>query len=192
MLLAALFAAAAVESGPRSRDPQFGANPDRLRSLDSNRYRYWRVSLDTFAERPLLGIGSGAFVVEWLQQRDVDDPTREPHSLPLGTLAELGLVGLAALLVFVLGLGAVARHEWRRDPALATGPVAVLMLFAAHSAIDWDWEMPALTLLALALGAALVAWADMAGPAATRPRRADPALARGPEPLASARGRGSA
>ena len=191
VLVGALLAAAALESGPESRSPAFGANPERLQSLDSNRYAYWRVALDTFTERPLQGIGSGAFVVEWLQQRDVDDPTREPHSLYLGTLAELGLVGFAALLAFLGGVAAAARELWRRNPELAAGPVSALVLWAAHAGIDWDWEMPALSLVALALAGALVAWADMpSGASATRRRPEDSARPPAPGPLASAPGRG--
>jgi O-Antigen ligase len=174
VLVGALLGAAALESQPESRSPAFGANPERLRSLDSNRYSYWRVALETFADRPLLGIGSGAFGVEWLQERDVDDPTREPHSLYLGTLAELGLVGFAALSAFVCGLAAAARQLWRRDPALAAGPIAALVLFAAHAGIDWDWEMPALTMVALALAGAVVAWCELLpASAAIRDRRED-------------------
>ena len=192
VLLGALLGAAALESKPESRNPEFGANNQRLRSLDSNRYSYWRVALDTFVDHPIQGIGSGAFVVEWLQQRDVDDPTREPHSLYLGTLAELGLVGFGALMAFMWGVAAAARELWRRDPALATGPVAALVLFAAHAGIDWDWEMPALTMVALALAAAFVAWSEM--PSGGGPTPIGPAgSARPParEPLASAAGPGA-
>jgi hypothetical protein len=193
VLLGALLGAAALESKPEARSPAFGANPERLQSLDSNRYSYWRVAVDTFAGRPLLGIGSGAFVVEWLQQRDVDDPTREPHSLYLGTLAELGLVGFAALGAFIWGVALAARELWRREPAVAAGPIAALVLYAAHAGIDWDWEMPALTLVALALAGAVVAWGELLAPAAaTRDRREGSAPGPAPERLASAPGRGSA
>jgi O-antigen ligase len=192
VLLAALLGAAALESRPETRNPAFGANPERLQSLDSNRYSYWRVALDTFTERPIQGIGAGAFVVEWLQQRDVDDPTREPHSLYLGTLAELGLVGFAALAAFLWGVAAAARELWRRAPALAAGPIAALVLWAAHAGIDWDWELPALTMIALALGGALVGWAGMAAPAAIPVRGTGSARAPAGEPLASAPGRGAA
>jgi len=193
VLVGALLGAAAFESKPESRSPAFGANPERLQSLDSNRYSYWRVALDTFIDRPIQGIGSGAFVVEWLQQRDVDDPTREPHSLYLGTLAELGLVGLAALATFMWGIAAAARELWRRDPALATGPVAALVLIAAHAAIDWDWEMPALTMVALALAGALLAWSEMPARTGATPVGLG-GSARGParERLASAAGPGAA
>jgi hypothetical protein len=190
-LLAALLGAAALESKPESRNPAFGANTQRLQSLDSNRYSYWRVAVDTFADHPLQGIGSGAFVVDWLQHRDVDDPTREPHSLYLGTLAELGLVGFACLVAFIWGIAAAARRLWRADAALAAGPIAALVLWSAHAAIDWDWEMPALTLVALALAGALVAWSELepVGAAATASAREGSARSPGHAPLATAAGR---
>jgi O-Antigen ligase len=192
VLLGALLGAAALESQPESQSPAFGANPERLHSLDSNRYSYWRVALDTFADRPLLGIGSGAFVVEWLQQREVDDPTREPHSLYLGTLAELGLVGFAALAAFIWGVVAAARELWRREPSVAAGPIAALVLLAAHAGIDWDWEMPALTMVGLALAGAVVAWGELLPASeAVRDRREGATPAPASERLAGAPGRGA-
>ena len=190
VLLGALLAAAAFESKPEARTPAFGANPQRLRSLDSNRYSYWRVALDTFVDRPLQGRGSGAFVVEWLQHRDVNDPTREPHSLYLGTLAELGLVGFAALAAFLWGVAAAARRVWRANPGLAAGPIAALVLWGTHAGIDWDWEMPALTLIALALAGALIGWSEAPSLSrATASERAGSARAPGRAPVASAAGR---
>ena len=191
VLLGALLGAAALESKPESRNPAFGANPQRLQSLDSNRYSYWRVALDTFADRPVQGLGSGAFVVEWLQHRDVDDPTREPHSVYLGTLAELGLVGFACLLAFVWGMAAAARRLWRADPALTAGPIAALILWGAHAGIDWDWEMPALTMVALALAGAVVAWSELLplGEPATASAPAGSARSPGRAPVATAAGR---
>ena len=44
----------------------------------------------------------------------------------------------------------------RYDPGLAAGPIAGLTLWALHAAIDWDWEMPALTLAAVVLAGMLV------------------------------------
>src|SRR5262249_32425307 len=81
------------------------------------------------------------------------------HSLPLQTLAELGVVGLALLAVFLAGMGLAARDAYRRVPALATGPLAGVVVYAAHAPLDWDWQMPAVTLVALALGGALLALA---------------------------------
>jgi O-Antigen ligase len=183
-LLGGALAAAAFEAQPESRSPAFGASAARLGSVDSNRYAYWRVALGTFADHPLQGIGSGGFVVDWLQERDVLDPTREPHSLYLGTLAELGLVGLAALLAFLGGVAVAARRLWRADPGLAVGPIAALAGWAVHAGLDWDWEMPAVTLVALALASALVAWSERSAPTPEEREGSTPAA--GPRPLASA------
>jgi hypothetical protein len=38
----------------------------------------------------------------------------------------------------------------------------VLVLWATHSALDWDWEMPALTLVPLVLAGLLIATAEPA------------------------------
>jgi O-antigen ligase len=55
---------AATEGKPEGTSPAPGANPGRLGSIDSNRYRYWEEAGSTFAEHPLIGIGSGGFQVE--------------------------------------------------------------------------------------------------------------------------------
>jgi hypothetical protein len=186
LLVGGTLAAAAFEAEPESRSPAYGASSARLRSLDSNRYAYWRVAFGTFADHPVQGIGSGGFVVDWLHERKVLDPTREPHSLYLGTLAELGLVGFAALLAFLGGVAVAARRLWRVDPGLAAGPAAALAVWVVHAGLDWDWEMPAVTLVALALAAAVVAWSER--PEATQAGREGSAPASGSRPLASAPG----
>jgi O-antigen ligase len=122
----------------------------RLVSVQSNRSAYWKVALRVFADHPLHGIGSGSFQVEWLKRRPFAESVRDAHSLYLETGAELGLVGLACLAVFLTGCGLAAR----RGPPAA---VAALGAFALHAGIDWDWEMPALSLLAILLVARLAA-----------------------------------
>ena len=131
------------------RRPVQGASPERLASVQSNRFEYWRVAVDAFAEHPLQGAGSGSFRTEWLRERPIPESVRDAHSLYLETAAELGIVGLAALALFIGGVAVMARR------ARAPGAVAALALYAAHAAIDWDWEMPALTLFALVLAASL-------------------------------------
>jgi len=39
-----------------------------------------------------------------------------------------------------------------------------------HAGLDWDWEMPAVSLVALLLAGALIAWSE--APAATSPEPA--------------------
>jgi O-Antigen ligase len=174
LLLVAAIAAAVLEGEPQGASPELTVGAERLGSVDSNRYRYWDVALESWADRPLIGIGSGGFLVEWRKVRDRVDESADAHSLYVETLAELGLVGLALLLLFLGGIGASAVRLYRHDPAAATGPAAVLVAWAIHAGLDWTWEMPAVTLQALLLGAAAVAWserprAEMEAPTVERP-----------------------
>ncbi|HYM57182.1 MAG TPA: O-antigen ligase family protein [Solirubrobacteraceae bacterium] len=154
VVLLVAMALAVTGRGVSSATPA-GATPARLASAESNRYAYWRVALDMFAQHPLRGAGSGAFRVHWRRERKIADPARDAHSLYLETAAELGLVGLALLGLFAAGLAGAARAAWRTAPAAAAGPAAGLVLWALHTGIDWDWEMPALTLVALVLAGLL-------------------------------------
>ena len=79
----------------------FGASTSRLGSASSNRADYWSVAWDAAGSRPLRGLGAGGFGPAWLRDRPYPEPVRDAHSLPLETLAELGLVGLALLLALV-------------------------------------------------------------------------------------------
>jgi hypothetical protein len=69
-------------------------------------------------------------------------------------------VGLVLLLLFLGGVAAGSVRLYRLDPAAATGPAAVMAAWAVHAGLDWDWEMPAVTLPALLIAAASVAWSE--------------------------------
>jgi O-Antigen ligase len=165
-IAAALVAVGAAVVLVAARDrghPQAAASTQRLQSVESNRYDYWRVALDHgFAPHPLKGIGAGGFAVIWLQYRHVSDRAKVAHSLYIETLAELGIFGFAFLLAFLAGIAMAAARAWRVAPARAAGPAAALVVWATHSAIDWDWEMPALTLVAIVLAGMLVATGEAA------------------------------
>jgi hypothetical protein len=130
--------------------PAKGASPSRLVSAQSNRYEYWRVAIREFGDAPLRGGGSGSFRTVWLRERSIDETVRDAHSLYFETAAELGLVGLVALLAFVAGIVVMARRSTG-----AAGAIGALAVFAIHAGLDWDWELPALALVALTLAARL-------------------------------------
>jgi O-antigen ligase/polysaccharide polymerase Wzy-like membrane protein len=136
----------------------------RLTTLQSNRYEYWRVGVDAFAHHPLRGLGAGGFRVAWLQERRIAEGVRDVHSLELEMAAELGLVGIASLLLLVGGVAASARAAVARDGALVAGWCAALMVWLVHATIDWDWEMPGVTLPAVVLAGALIAAAEREAP----------------------------
>jgi O-antigen ligase len=150
----------ALERGPNPVSPATGATAKRLTSTESNRYAYWRVALGEFADHPLEGIGSGGFRVAWLKERKITDPAQDAHSLYVETAAELGLVGLILLALFLGGIAAALRRAYRTAPGAVAGLAAGTAVWALHAALDWDWEMPAVTLPALALAGALIALAD--------------------------------
>ena len=157
---------AATEGKPEGTSPARGATPKRLGSIDSNRYRYWEKAGEIFVDHPLIGIGSGGFQVEWLKLLDRIDTSGDAHSLYLETGAELGIVGIVFLGLFLFGVGGSVVRVYRVHRGPATALAAGLAAWAFHAGLDWDWEMPAVTLPALLLAAAAIAWADEADPQA--------------------------
>jgi hypothetical protein len=148
---------------PQKGAEEFNSRPqsaNRLRSLQSDRYRYWQVALQSFAAHPLKGVGTAGFRVEWARRVGGKNNARDAHSIYFETAGELGLVGLAALGLFMLALLAAAVSALGIDRTAALGPAAVLLTWAFHAGLDWDWEMPAVTLPALACAGFVIALAD--------------------------------
>ena len=146
----------------------------RLFSLSGNgRHELWRVALDATRGAPVIGSGAGSYELTWLEARPNGLKVRDAHSLYLETLAELGAVGLAFLLVaLALPLAAAARARRRPLVPLALGAYVV---FLVHAAADWDWELTGVTSVALLCGAALLVSART-GAAPSRGRRVRIAL----------------
>jgi O-Antigen ligase len=162
LICGGLALAIAVGAKETTAIPKLGGGAGRLVSLRSDRYAYWDVALQAFDAEPLRGVGAGGWAVWWLSHRTINDYAQDAHSLPLQTMAELGLVGLAALVMLFGGVAVASRTALRRSPALAAGPVAALVVYAAHSPLDWDWQMPAVTLVAIVLAGFVLALADVA------------------------------
>jgi hypothetical protein len=135
----------------------------RLFSLSANgRTDQWRVALHEYRAHPVLGGGAGSYEAWWLEDRPVDSKVRNAHSLYLETLAELGPLGLA-LLILAFGAPLAVGIRARAQPAV---PVALgaYVAYLVHAGVDWDWQVPAVTLAALVCGAVLL----NASPAALR------------------------
>jgi len=127
----------------------------RLLSVSGNgRTDYWRVAWRMARDEPLLGTGAGSFEAHWLADRPVSFHARDAHNLYLETLAELGPVGLSVLLA-TLALPLVALRRARRFPL---GPAAggALAAYLLHAGVDWDWEIPVVTVPALFCAAVLL------------------------------------
>jgi hypothetical protein len=139
-----------------SADPVQGGNlNERLFSFSGNgRVIQWRVAADDVREHPFLGSGAGSSERYWNLHRPGGGKVRDVHNLYLEVLAELGPFGLALLCVF-LALPLVVLRRARRAP-YAAAATAAYVAYLAHAAVDWDWEMPVLTLGALLCGAVLL------------------------------------
>jgi hypothetical protein len=173
LVCAGMSLAIALGAKERSGVPiSSGAN--RLVSLQSNRYAYWKVALKAFAHAPIIGVGAAGWSVWWLRYRPYPDGAQNAHSLELETLAELGLIGLAMLAAWLAGIGLGALRAHRIDRLAAAGPMAVFATWLVHTPLDWDWQMPAVTLVAMIAAGALLAQSsdlrDVNGPV-TAPRR---------------------
>ncbi len=140
-------------------DDNTGSSNRLIAGLGSNRYDFYRVSLDVFADHPLAGSGADNFFSDYLERGKSEETPRYPHNLALRTLAETGLIGTLLLLG---AFGAALAAGWRAmrgaDPLAATVAGGALLGFAywvLHGMTDWFWEWaglgaPAFALLGLA------------------------------------------
>ena len=127
----------------------------RLFNLSSNaRVFSWRVAWRSAEENPVFGTGAGTYEQYWLRHRPVPGKVVDAHSLYLETLAELGPVGLV-LLAAALALPVVGAVRARQH-SLVPAAVGAYVAYLAHAGVDWDWEMPAVTVAALLCGVAVL------------------------------------
>ncbi|HXF30970.1 MAG TPA: O-antigen ligase family protein [Solirubrobacterales bacterium] len=138
-------------------DPE--ALQDRLTDLNSNgRLAQWELAVEKFGEHPLDGTGAGTFARIWAQQGSGEFKVINAHSLYLEMLAELGLPGIVflavALIAIFVGLAGRIRGP---DRVLYAALFAAGLAWAAHAAVDWDWEMPATGFFLFSLGAMAIA-----------------------------------
>jgi O-Antigen ligase len=185
---------AAVEGSPTARvaeawddfkeggqGPQAGGS--RFSGGGTNRYDFWTVAWDAFADRPLRGLGTENFQEEYLRRGNSGEQPRYAHSLELGVLSQTGIVG--ALLLFgglaAAGAGALRARAGPRPERAAAGAAAALFAYwLLHASVDWFWEFPALTapaVAALGLACALAPRAADEAPGRRRPRGAPAAAA---------------
>ncbi len=115
----------------------------------------WRVALRGFSASPVHGSGAGMYQTLWDRGRPRFVYTINAHSLYLQAMAELGSVGLALLLIAIVavlaGLGMRARGSRRSIYGVLLAACAV---WVVRAGVDWDWEMPVVTLVFFAIAGA--------------------------------------
>src|SRR6185312_2898920 len=150
---------------------------DHLTALqDSGRYDYWRVAVDAFEEKPIIGIGAGNFQDAYTLHRHEPKQSRYAHNFWLRVLSETGIVGLL-LIVAALGTAFVTlfRRRGGLSPpvqALLAGAAGASIQLFAHSSFDWIEEFP--VNLGIALGVLFLATRLAQQPAEAEPGRRRP------------------
>ncbi len=127
---------------------------NRLSSVSNDgRIALWKIALHDFSAHPIDGTGADTFEIFYYERRPNTAIVVNAHSLYLETLGDLGIVGLVCVLLFVLGtLGALAPLRRGRDRAMYAALFSAGLAWALHAGVDWDWQMPAVSLSFAALG----------------------------------------
>jgi hypothetical protein len=163
VIAAVLVLGLVAAGGPSGIKDKFVAPPPathgdlnkRLFSFSSSaRTPLWSQAWHEYTAHPVVGNGAGSYESYYLEHRTSADKVKNAHNLYLETLAELGPLGLALLLIALLSplYAAVRARRHLFVPALAGAYVA----FLVHLAVDWDWQVTAVALTGLFCGAAIL------------------------------------
>jgi O-antigen ligase len=139
----------------------------RLASVGNNgRIPQWRIAVDSFDEKPLLGTGAGTYALQWEQHRPSQYTVVNAHSLYVEVMGELGVVGLVLLLgtLITLLVGVARRSGVGSERQSYRAFLVLAVVWMLHAGVDWDWQMPAITLWLFALGGLA-----LSRPVSTRP-----------------------
>lgn len=151
------------------------SDPSRLVSSNSgNRWVWWKEAAGAWSDKPLHGWGAGSFAVTHKMYREVELGVAQPHNMPLQFLAETGIIGtllVSGALGFLLfcALDRLRAMPRGRERDLGAALLAAAAAWLVHGLVDWDWDIPGVTVPALLFLGVLAAapWA---------PRRGEPAV----------------
>ncbi len=133
-----------------SPDIQFPSNPQaHFADLSgAGRHEFYKVAIEAFGEKPILGHGAGTYQFSWNQLRSIELPVHDAHSLYLEAFAELGVVGGLLVIALIATLLWCAFATWRAAPEPQrdryAALLAAMLAFAVGAAFDWFWEIPAI------------------------------------------------
>lgn len=114
----------------------------------------WQTAWETWISHPFLGVGLGQYA-EWLYPGQGGAIPYYAHNLFLDIGVELGVLGLIAFLVLLIGAWVSVWSLVKRHQALALGVAAGLILYSVHSLFETAlFSVHILTLLTLLLGLA--------------------------------------
>jgi hypothetical protein len=166
-VVALVVVVAAIAAHPVRRYEAFKAPPAALATAHGNavtehllsasgsgRWQLWQAAVDEFRTNRVHGRGAGSYADWWAAHGSLAVTVQNAHSLYLETVGELGVVGLALLaLPFLVAVSAVATRLPRLEPAerlSVAAAAAVVCAFLVACAVDWMWQLPAISIVAFA------------------------------------------
>jgi O-antigen ligase/polysaccharide polymerase Wzy-like membrane protein len=177
--------------------PQEGGG--RVFAASSTRGKYWREAFRVFDDRPIAGVGAGAFEKARLRHRTDASVTQHAHGWIPQTMADLGLIGLAIttflflawLLATLSATGLLPRRltraegddapaqrrDWDRDRIALVSLGLVPLVFGVQSLLDWTWFIQEPAVMAL-IPAGFLAGRGPFDEETREPGTAEPATAR--------------
>jgi O-Antigen ligase len=149
--------AVSAVTNPNAKPPP--NTPGRLTAVASVRARYWKEALQVFGAHPALGAGAEGYATARLRYRKATLVVVHAHGFIVQTLADLGIVGLLIALALLASWMLEARRSTRplNRPASRYTPervgllsmLCIVVVFGAHSLIDWTWYVPGNACVAL-------------------------------------------
>jgi O-antigen ligase len=138
-------------------------NPARTEITDENfavleRLAHWQAGVRMFEEHPWTGVGIGNYGAAYERHAPAHwyDALGHAHNVFLNFMAEMGLLGLAAFLLFWLAAFRLTARSTRRhdgyEAALAAGVFGTLTYLTVHGLFDYLFVQHMQLQLALLLG----------------------------------------
>ena len=121
---------------------RFGAN------VGSNRHDFWKVAWEEAKDQPIAGGGAGSWQFAYLRDRGSGESPKDPHSVEFLFMSELGFVGMALFVAFVVAAVLAALRTRRVGSGaamLAAGALTSGAYLLVHASYDWFWHYPAVT-----------------------------------------------
>ena len=178
----------------------------RVFAASSSRGKYWREAFRVFDDRPIQGVGAGAFEKARLRHRTDASVTQHAHGWIPQTMADLGVIGLVVTTLLFLAwvLAALSatglvprrllrhgddpdpppRRDWDTDRIALVALALVPLVFGVQSLLDWTWFIQEPMVMALIPAGYLAGRGPLGedappgAPAAMAPRRWRPSGAR--------------
>ena len=156
-------------------------NEHLVSASGTGRWQTWQAAVEAWRTRPLAGRGAGSYEAWWAAHGTLAGRAQNAHSFYLETLAELGVLGLAAVAILVgTGLVVGVRRVLAAAGDARVLAAALLASFAAYAVaagIDWLWQVTAVSVVAVMTLALLTGSATAPVSVAGAPGLSSPLLA---------------